>query len=586
MSGRITAGLLLLLIIGATATTLGQAGPGEHYRRADSLYIAGQYHQAAREFASAAETAPSSERFRYLFLSAKAYYRADEFNDARRRFEDCLDEGPPDYVAAASHFYLGNIDFETADFRSAADHFARAVNLDLSPARRDVYLRSLSPLLTRDLNIEQAEQVFRSINNRKARQGAFCHLAEAYYDAGLCEELLDQADYHLSLNEPSPCADRVAKLQQHCFMIQQNQVRIGILAPQTGPLAAYGSSIVEGATLALEEYGAPDSPTLEVDTRDTEGTPLGAARAVVDMAATPLSAVVGPLTSQEAPAVIARTCTEDVPVISPTASTAGLTDIADNFVQLTPSPAAMIRKLSRFAVGDLMLDSVALIYPDDPDGRQAATIFIETAERSGTDVFYVRSFLPTAADYREILLDLKRLLLPDEFDPEIFIDDMGDTLETESAPVHVKAICIPASVSQLELIIPQVNFYKIDTDFLGGEDWGADRIVGMSELQTRTVYFVDDNYRALSGRDYTYFYRAYERRFTKAPDEIAARSYDAARMITAAISQVGPDPGQILEFLRQSSFVGINGEIELNDRIENESVHVYKISGGEVERVK
>ena len=257
-----------------------------------------------------------------------------------------------------------------------------------------------------------------------------------------------------------------------------------------------------------------------------------------------------------------------------------------HFFQLTPSLERLTEQLAHFATRNLGLDSIALIYPDDADGRQAAKTFMKVAQQNGADVFYSRSFLPAAADFRDLLIDLKVKLLPSRFDRALFIDKYGDTLETEAVTLRVPAICVLATQAQLELIIPQIHFYKIQTTFLGGDTWGATRILKMKELVGREVYFADNFFPLPSDRDYNYFYNRFESRFGRAPDEVAARSYDGARLLAKALTGGGPTPAAVMEYLQSAILENaLAGKIEFDEQRENVAIHIYRALAGEVERV-
>lgn len=527
----------------------------------------------------------SGERERYQFLAAKAHYRNGNYRSATDLFNQLLSERPPSYIKAATNFYLGNIAFEANDYAVAANRYINSYEADRDTTRRQMYVESLAPLFSHHLSISESSQIYASIGDSELRTRLFCPLAEKYFAEHRYEQLIDQIDLQFSSSREPPCRERLDWLLQQSHLRLGHEAAVGLLVPQTGSLAPYGRSILEATTLALEDFREQTGQNVTLDTVDTRGEVIGAAIAARGVAGKSVSAVLGPLTSQAAAAVISHLDCFDVPVVSPTAAESGLTEIGTNFFQMTPSVGTLARVLGKFTAGDLTLDSVAVIYPDDPHGRQAADEFTQVAESLGTSVFFSRSFVPTAADFRDILMELKDLVLPDTFDTTIFIDEAGDTLEAEAVPIFIKAIYIPAAESQLELIIPQVNFYKINTTFLGGEAWGSSEIVNMPELRTRDVFFVDDLLNLPDDRDYNYFFNRYQMRFSHPPDLVAARTYDTARMLFAAFESVGAAPEGISGYLEQhGSYKGVAGPIHLNANHENDAASIYWINEGKVTR--
>jgi branched-chain amino acid transport system substrate-binding protein len=556
-------------------------------READSLYLAGNYREAASIYVSLAAQEEASEKERYQFLAAKAYYRSGDYRNATDLFNQLLPERPPSYIKAAANFYLGNIAFEANDYVGAAHRFIDAYEADRDTSRRQLYLESLAPLFAHHMSLDEGNQVYASVGDSELRNRLFCPLAEKYFAEHRYEQLIDQIDRQFSSSREVPCRERLDWLLQQSHLRKGHEAAVGLLVPQSGSLAPYGTSILEATTLALEDYREQTGQTVALDTANTKGDVIGAAMAAKEIAKMSVPAVLGPLTSQAAAAVVSHLNCFDIPVVSPTAAESGLTAIGDNFFQMTPSVGTLARILGKFVAGDLTLDSVAIIYPDDAHGRQAAAAFTEVAESLGTDVFFSRSFVPTAADFRDILMDMKNLILPDTFDTTIFVDESGDTLEAEAVPVFFKAIYIPAAESQLELIIPQVNFYKISTTFLGGGAWGSSQVTNMPELSTRDVFFVDDLFSLPGDRDYNYFYNRYHMRFGHPPDLVAARAYDTARMLFAAFASAGAAPEGISDYLEQHiSYSGVSGRIHLNANHENDFASIYWISDGKITREK
>lgn len=564
---------------------LASASEDSPLREADSLYVSGSYSEAAALYQRLAETSAGVEKARFEFLTGKAWYRAGDLRTAERLFNSLLKESPPAYVSATAQFYLGNISFKSGDSESAARFFMNAFETDRNAERRDIYLRSLRPLFANHLTSRRGMLLLTEVNDSGLISELTCALAEKCFQEHRYQETIDLIERELSGPRTSPCSERLSRLRREAHYRLENHPLVAIMAPQSGPLASYGISISEGARLALEEFRQETGLEIEVLERDTRGTAIGAAAAATRIAAEPLSAVLGPLTSVATPGVISRMGCVGVPVLSPTASELGLSGIDDHFFQLTPPVGELAKRLGEFAAANLKVDSVAVIYPDHDNGREAADRFTAVAESLGTDVFFSRAFVPTEADFKDILMDLKESVLPDTFDTTIFVNQSGDTLETEAVPVYLKAIYLPATEAQLELIIPQVNFYKINTTFLGDEAWSSEKIRSLPELATRDVFFVDDLLNLPDDLEYNYFYNRYSQRFGHPPDLVAARAYDAAMLLCTAIDSVGADPELIGRYLDNcGETVGITGTIRFNSRHENEAAGVYWLSGGAVTR--
>jgi len=568
------------------ATGLSQDLPdSDLYWRADSLYTIGEFRKAAQYFEISAESVKGKEKYQRLFLSAKATYRAGDYEQAKEKISTLLDKRLSRTLQASCHFFLGNIDFRSENLTQSVYHYIDAYLLDDNEQRRGIYLESLRPLFAEHLMTVKSEAVFATIKDPVLRSEIFCSMIEKYFTERRYETLIDKIDQQLSISKHQPCRDKLELFLEKCRFRSENIATVGVLAPQTGIYAPYGRSIIQATTLAFEELEKRSGVKVLLLPRDTKGEAITAAIATTELVANNLSAIIGPLVSASATSVISMTRCYEIPVVSPTASEQGLIDISDNYFQITPTVSTMFRHLADFAVVERLFDSIAVIYPDNQTGKEARDAFVWRARELGITVFFERSFLPTDADFRQIMLDLKQEVLPDTFDHEIFISDDGDTLETEEVVVNVQAIFIPAADYQLELIIPQVNFYKIQTTYLGGENWGSEKIAQIPEIVHRQVFFVDNFINMPEDKDYNFFYNKYQRRFGEPPDEVAAISYDAAATVANAIEAVGAAPEDILQYLHSlPATVGVTGEIKLNHSNENENVGIYKIQDGIITR--
>lgn len=120
--------------------------------------------------------------------------------------------------------------------------------------------------------------------------------------------------------------------------------KMAILLPLTGGNAELGASMLKAAQLALSQ---PGSPTL--DSRDTGGTPDGAARAAREALAAGDTIILGPLTSAETAAAAAVARTASVPMLAFTSDAA----VAQPGVwTLGITPAQQVRRLVSAAVAD------------------------------------------------------------------------------------------------------------------------------------------------------------------------------------------------------------------------------------------
>jgi len=104
---------------------------------------------------------------------------------------------------------------------------------------------------------------------------------------------------------------------------------LGVLVPQTGPASFFGDRVLKGIQLAVLSYNTRHADNrVELIVKDTEGSPEKAVAGLAELAAKGVVAVIGPLLSREVEALAPSLAKVQVPVFTPTAPGAGLTELS------------------------------------------------------------------------------------------------------------------------------------------------------------------------------------------------------------------------------------------------------------------
>jgi branched-chain amino acid transport system substrate-binding protein len=187
-------------------------------------------------------------------------------------------------------------------------------------------------------------------------------------------------------------------------------VKLAVISPLTGELAADGQSMGRAVTLAVEDARADGSLTrpVEVLALDDRADPAAAAAAARQAAADPaVFAVIGPLTSGcaiEAARVLAA---DPLPMITPSATASELTLQQEEpqwpgarvVFRLPPSDALQGDSDAEYALRRLNLKRMAVIHDGTPYGMGLADAFRRGFESRGGGVVSFSSIDRGAADF-------------------------------------------------------------------------------------------------------------------------------------------------------------------------------------------
>lgn len=294
-------------------------------------------------------------------------------------------------------------------------------------------------------------------------------------------------------------------------------IRIGFLAPMSGPNAGLGRALFDAAQMAL--FDLADN-RLVLLPRDTEGNPEKASEAARRVIAEGAQIIIGPLFANEAAAVglIARERNIKVLSFSTDRSVAGggvylLGFTADQQVERVIS-YARTRGLTRFAA----------IAPDSPYGNavvQAATTAVQAAggEMLRQDRYPVDSgdLTPSVRRFATALRSLppRSLEAPpvEGVDPNI------------ARPVD--AVLMPEGGARLRALAPLLPFFDIDpraVRFLGTGLWDD------PSLSTEPA-LVGGWYAGPTPDGFAEFSRRFEQGFGRRPPRLASLAYDATALV-------------------------------------------------------
>ena len=196
-------------------------------------------------------------------------------------------------------------------------------------------------------------------------------------------------------------ADTVAPL------VDDGVLRVGLLVPLSGPGAELGSSLRDGARLAVQaanSAGGVLGVRVEIALVADEGPDASTARRATDkLVRAGVDAVVGPASSVVAPIVLPLLRSAGVIACSPTATSLALDDFPDDqlFVRTIPSDSLQATAIAQ-AVDLTGERAASVVYLDDDYGRPFAQQLADDLRRLSIEV---RQLVPVTATDTEFADD-------------------------------------------------------------------------------------------------------------------------------------------------------------------------------------
>jgi ABC-type branched-subunit amino acid transport system substrate-binding protein len=283
-------------------------------------------------------------------------------------------------------------------------------------------------------------------------------------------------------------------------------LRIGVIVSNTGSavLRQYTGLIMSGARVGADMTRTPRRD-VELVVIDDGGTTAGATRAVRELEAQGVRAIIGPLTDEALRAAARARTNPDVLLISPTAVSDP--DTLRNVFALnvvdTRGASALGAYAQRFA-------RVGVLYARTTEGTRQARAFSDAydanAQRVITDV-------PFDSTTTSVATQLRRL-----------------------RDARVQAIFFPASERELRLILPQIDYFGLtNVQMLGSESWASDAARGLPQRVLQGAIVAVPLYRESDTVAWQDFVSRYESTYRRSLENaIPALGFDAVLLAARA----------------------------------------------------
>lgn len=200
---------------------------------------------------------------------------------------------------------------------------------------------------------------------------------------------------------------------------------------------------------------------------DTGGDPVIAALAARRLASEDgCGALFGAMMSDPTASVALVSDIYGVPLVSPTATNDKIWELGSGIFQTNLTGVHEVRLLAQLATKILLKHRFAILYENTPAGERQAQIFRAEVEKFGGEVVAVESYNLADTDFRKAILAMKKQR------PEV--------------------IFTPATVDQMILLAPQLDFYKAGALVMGLSHWNSPRLFERAAMVLERAIFPSD----------------------------------------------------------------------------------------------
>jgi ABC-type branched-subunit amino acid transport system substrate-binding protein len=576
--------MLRFVLIAAMAAVLWSGAPTaaetiddqpdivSEYARGKRLMREGNFLDASRLFMQLVGRFPDSKNVDlFIFNRAKADYYFGNFSEALAAFGDYIRRFPNAGAVAHAYFFQGNIYYLKNQLNRAVNSYVEAFRLCGDPRLKDLIVGSMVSMVNTAENVSLGPADFSRLSETNR-----CELLIPVADALMARQATESAARLMNV-----CGRQVDISTQTASGNIGEELELALLLPFSGELQAFGEDIHHGAIVAADQIRRETGRAIRLVPYDTKGDPIDAARIIKELANSGTDAVIGPLTSEETAVTSAILNCEYLPMIAPAATQSGLTLLSESAFQLSPNIELQGVRAAEYAFANRGADSAAIITPTSPDHLRMARAFAERFQDLGGTLVAIEYYRPRDNDFGPYVRDLKATLLGLHPDSMFFINEMGDTLDVEAVPAGIDCLYLPGVAGQLRLLLPQLNFYSINSFYIGSDGWGDDAIYRLADNLTKQAVFPSPFLEQEQSRMYVQFAADFDRLYGEQPHRLASLGYDAVRLIGMAVDAGATSREEIVANLAHiTNYPGAAATVTFGEFRENIELPMYRLIDG------
>lgn len=297
---------------------------------------------------------------------------------------------------------------------------------------------------------------------------------------------------------------------------EREPVRIGFVGGMSGRVADLGGGGRNGALLAVEERnvrGGINGHPVELIIRDDEQNAETAKKVTRELLDLKVEALIGPMTSSMALAIVPMVNQARLVTVSPTVTTTELSGLDDYFLRVLPDTSTYAPKSARFHFEKSGLRRAAIMYDT---GNSSYTVswlsgFRNAFEKLGGSITFINSFRSGEnMAFSPLVRDMLR-----------------------HKPDLVVLVCNAVDAA---LLCQQIR--KLDSRItISVSEWGStERFIELGGAAVEGVYFAQFLDHGDRSPKYVHFLTSYRKRFGQDPGFSGLASYDAATVVLDALA--------------------------------------------------
>ena len=345
---------------------------------------------------------------------------------------------------------------------------------------------------------------------------------------------------------------------------QPPPILIGEYGSMTGSEAHFGQTTHRGIMLAIEQKnaaGGVHGRMLEVRVYDDQGKSQEVGTAVTRLITNDrVVAVLGEVSSSLSIAGARVAQQYGVPMISPSSTASGVTEVGDMVSRACFIDAFQGYAAARFARDNLTLSRAAVLYDQaTPYSKELYAVFAKDFEAMGGTIVTAEAYSGGDSDYSAQLTSIRAA------NPEI--------------------IYVPGYYTDVGNIHLQARKLGITQPLIGGDGWDSPELARIGGDTVDGSYFTSQYANEDERPEVQAYARAFRAKYDDTPDGLSALGYDAALVLIDALERTPSlEPKALARAIATTKDVkGVTGSITMDaNRNPVKQAVIVKLQKGEI----
>lgn len=320
---------------------------------------------------------------------------------------------------------------------------------------------------------------------------------------------------------------------------EKNVIEIGALIFQTGGASQYGKWVMNGLEMAkneINEQGGINGDKIELiyeDDKSEATTAVTVFSSLISKHNLPI--VIAGLTSKSTLAIAPIADKNNIVLFSPCSSSPDLTNSGDYIFRNWPSDNEEGRLMAEYSYKVLNYRNIGIVSINNDYGLGLEKVFERNFLNLGGNIVFKELFQENCSDFRVYIDKLKK--------------------------VKIDALYVPSHAKEVALFLKQLEENNMKYQILGCVTYESPELIKISGKSAEGVIFTTPSFNSNSNDSLiSSFVSKYEKLYGDKPENFAAQSYDALKIISIAIKHGGYTSNGIKDQLYKiKNYNGVSG---------------------------